>query len=92
MTTEEYLEAMNKIAVHLKEAVIELVAAKSLSTALMAELKAEREAKGYKTGGSWWALTSCFETAATKSLAIIEEKVRNVRKRLYPKDDNSKGG
>lgn len=83
---------MNKIAVHLKEAVIELVAAKSLSTALMAELKAEREAKGYKTGGSWWALTSCFETAATKSLAIIEEKVRNVRKRLYPKDDNSKGG
>lgn len=88
MTKEQYLETMNKIAVHLKEAVIELVAAKSLSVALMAELKAEREAKGYTTGGPWWALTSCFETAAIKSLAIIEEKVKNVRKRLYPEDGN----
>lgn len=87
MTTEEYFESMSNIAVHLREAVIELVAAKSLSTALMAELKAEREAKGYTTGGPWWALTSCFETAATKSLAIIEDKVKNVRKRLYPEDD-----
>lgn len=82
-----YIEAMDKIASHLRNAAIELTAAKSLSTALMAKTKAERIAKGHTNGGMFWALTSCFETAANKSLAIISEKLENVGKRLHKSYD-----
>lgn len=74
---QEYIKTIDKICSHLKNAAVELVAAKSLSTAFMSKLKAERIAKGHSTGGPWWAITSTFESAASRALRIIEDRMKH---------------